>query len=190
MSVILGKAFWPTNLVALYPHPTKLYPAWQVAAGAALLALVTVLVIAARKARYLAMGWFWFLGSLVPMIGLVQVGAQAMADRYAYIPFIGLFVMVTWLAADCAVNWRAIYKFPPVWLAVPAAVCLVALGALTYHQVTYWRDTESFWRRTIELTEDNYLAHDILGYYLTQQGRVEEGAGGVPRRGRHSSRRS
>ena len=172
----IGKAFWPTNLVALYPHATRLYPAWQVAAAAALLLLITVLVMWARKRRYLVVGWFWFLGSLVPMIGLVQVGAQAMADRYAYIPFIGLFVMVTWLAADWAASVRENGKSPRSWTAVPAIACLLALGALTYHQVSYWHDTESFWQRTIELTDDNYLAHDILGYYLTTQSRVDEGA--------------
>ncbi|MGA8776819.1 MAG: tetratricopeptide repeat protein [Terriglobales bacterium] len=172
----LGKAFWPANLVALYPHPTKLYPAWQVAASGVLLLLITVGVVVLRKRRYLAVGWLWFLGSLVPMIGVVQVGAQAMADRYAYIPFIGLFLMVTWLAADLAAGVRDRRGLPPAWMIVPSAACLIALGAVTYHQVTYWHDTESFWRRTIELTEDNYLAHDILGYYLTTQGRAEEGS--------------
>jgi len=172
----LGKAFWPANLVALYPHATKLYPAWQVAASAALLAFITILVLAAHKRRYLAVGWLWFLGSLVPMIGLVQVGAQAMADRYAYIPFIGLFVMLTWSGADLFASWRREDKTLSAWMAAPGIVCAIALAALTYHQVTYWHDTESFWRRTIELTEDNYVAHDILGYFLTTQGRGEEGA--------------
>ena len=175
----LGKLFWPVNLVALYPHPTRLYSAWQVAAAASLLTLITVLVLVSRQRRYLAVGWFWFLGSLVPMIGLVQVGAQAMADRYAYIPFIGLFVMVTWLAADWIAGLRQSNSFASwiaVLIAVPSSVCLLALGALTYHQATYWHDTESFWRRTIDLTQENYVAHDILGYYLTTQGRTEEGA--------------
>src|SRR5208282_2329987 len=86
----LGKAFWPSNLVALYPHPTQLYPVWQVVAAVVLLLAISAWVLRARDRRYLAVGWFWFLGSMVPMIGLVQVGAQAMADRYAYIPFIGL----------------------------------------------------------------------------------------------------
>jgi protein O-mannosyl-transferase len=172
----LGKAFWPVNLVALYPHPTELYPAWQVAASVALLLLITLAALVFRKRRYVAVGWLWFLGSLVPMIGLVQVGAQAMADRYAYIPFIGLFVMVTWLAADLAASVREGRGLSPAWMIVPSIACLVALGALTYRQVAYWHDTESFWRRTISLTEDNYLAHDILGYYLTTQGRAEEGA--------------
>ncbi len=168
----LGKAFWPTNLVALYPHPTRLYPNWQFAASVLLLALVTVLAVAARRRRYLAVGWLWFLGSLVPMIGIIQVGAQAMADRYAYIPFIGLFVMLVWLIAD----WGEAHTISRRWLVVSSGACLLVLGALTYHQVSYWHDTESFWRRTIDLTDDNYVAHDILGYYLTTQGRAEEGA--------------
>ena len=172
----LGKAFWPTNLVALYPHPTKLYPAWQVAASIALLTLVTVLVVIGRKRRYLAVGWFWFLGSLVPMVGLVQVGSQAMADRYAYIPFIGLFVMITWLAADWSTDSRAAHNSSRWWLAVPAIASLLALGALTYHQIGYWHDTQSFWERTIALTENNYVAHDSLGDYLAEHDRMEEAA--------------
>ena len=118
----LGKAFWPSHLVALYPHPTQLYPAWQVAAAALALILITALVLVprARDRRYLAVGWFWFLGSLVPMIGLVQVGTQAMADRYTYIPFIGLFLMVTWLVLtsqgrreDAAMHYRAAIDIHP-----------------------------------------------------------------------------
>jgi tetratricopeptide (TPR) repeat protein len=172
----LGKVFWPSDLAALYPHATKLYPAWEVAACAVVLALITAAVILGRKRRYLLAGWLWFLGSLVPMIGLVQVGAQAMADRYAYLPFIGVFMMTTWLIADGVASLQEKRKFPAAWLAVPVVSCAVVFCVLTYRQVSYWHDTESFWRRTIELTEDNYVAHDILGYYLTQQGRAEEGA--------------
>jgi tetratricopeptide (TPR) repeat protein len=168
----LGKALWPSHLVALYPHPTELYPVWQVATAVALLALVTTTVLLARNRRYLAVGWLWFLGSLVPMIGLVQVGAQAMADRYAYIPFIGLFLMLTWLIADHA-HAR---QLSVGWLVISAASCLLALGTLTYRQVGYWHDTESFWVRTLVLTQNNFLAHDIFGYFLTTQGRSDEGA--------------
>ncbi len=101
----LGKLFWPSRLVALYPHPTHLYPLWQVGAGAfALLLMTAVASCGLADQRYLAVGWFWFLGSLVPMIGLIQVGDQAMADRYAYISFIGLFVMIVWLVADCGLR--------------------------------------------------------------------------------------
>jgi len=168
----IGKALWPSKLVALYPHPTKLYPAWQVVASALLLLGVTALVIAARDRRYLAVGWFWLLGSLVPMIGLVQVGAQAMADRYAYIPFIGLFLMLTWLVAD----WAQTNQIRAQWLAIPAICWLLALGTLTYRQVGYWHDIPSFWSRTLALTENNYIAHDTLGEYLARQGQIEEAA--------------
>ena len=143
----LGKAFWPSKLVLPYPHPLKLYPAWQVGAAVMLLLLITVLVLRAREERYLAVGWFWFLGSLVPMIGLVQVGAQAMADRYAYISFIGLFLMIVWLVADWAVvgwivvGWTKARQVSTRWVAIPAIACLLALGILTYRQVGYWHDT-------------------------------------------------
>jgi protein O-mannosyl-transferase len=176
----LGKAIWPVNLVALYPHPTRLYPAWQV--GAALLLLIVISVVVSvvvfRDAKfrgvnslchsrgYLVFGWLWFLGALVPMLGLVQVGSQAMADRYAYIPFLGLFIMVTWLAADFALA-RHVPAMAPATLGV---ICLVVLGTLTYRQVSYWHDTQSFWQRTIALTENNYVAHDSLGEYLLEEG--------------------
>ena len=167
----LGKAFWPSRLVALYPHPTALYPAWKVIAALVVLLFITVVVIRARERRFLLVGWLWFLGTLVPMLGLVQVGSQEMADRYAYIPFIGLFVMVTWLVAECEAR-----HVPSSVFAVAGVVILFMLGALTYRQVGYWHDTESFWRRTIALTENNYVAHDSLGEYLMERGRADEAA--------------
>ena len=95
-----AKALWPSHLAIFYPHPESLLNPWQVAGALLLLLAVTALVIAGRHRRYFLVGWFWFLGTLVPMIGLVQVGAQAMADRYAYLPFIGLFLMICWGVAD------------------------------------------------------------------------------------------
>jgi Flp pilus assembly protein TadD len=193
----LGKAFWPSNLVALYPHSTKLYPAWQVSAAVVLLILITVTALRARDHRYLAVGWLWFLGSLVPMLGLVQVGAQAIADRYAYIPFIGLFVMCTWLMADWTetsggtessgaidrnegrpILPRFLRKggIPPALLSGLPIACLLLLGILTSRQLHYWHDTQSFWMRTLVLTENNYVAHDQLGDFLARQGRTEEAA--------------
>jgi protein O-mannosyl-transferase len=168
----IGKALWPSNLVALYPHPTALYPIWQVAAAAVLLMLITVLVLQVRRGRYLAVGWFWFMGSLVPMIGLVQVGAHSIADRFAYIPFIGLFLMVIWLAAD----WSEARRLSARWLIVAAVSCLLALATVTYRQVGYWHDIPSFWTRTLALTENNYIAHDTLGNFLASQGQTEEAA--------------
>jgi tetratricopeptide (TPR) repeat protein len=168
----LGKAVWPSKLVALYPHPTKLYPAWQVGAAVSVLLLITALVLRAREQRYLAVGWFWFLGGFVPMIGLVQVGAQAMADRYAYIPFIGLFLILTWLTAD----WARAHGIVARWLAIPAVSCLLVLGILTYGQVGCWHDIPSFWARILSLTDDNYFAHDSLGDFFAREGRTEEAA--------------
>jgi tetratricopeptide (TPR) repeat protein len=173
----IGKAFWPSRLAALYPHPTKLYPAWQFMAATLFLLFITwwvvrVSVIRARERRYLVVGWLWFLGSLVPMIGLVQVGSQSMADRYAYVPFVGLFVMATWLVAD----WADVHRISVRWLAIAAISCLLVLGILTYRQVGYWHDPESFWLRTLALTKENYVAHDTLGGFLASQGRTEEAA--------------
>jgi protein O-mannosyl-transferase len=106
------------------------------------------------------------------MIGLVQVGFQAMADRYAYIPFIGLFLTITWLAAD----WAQARQISARWLAIPAVCCLLALGTITYRQVGYWHDSSSFWLRTLALTRDNYVAQNNLGEFLLNQGRTEEAA--------------
>ena len=170
----LGKTFWPTKLVLPYPHPLKLYPAWQVGAAVALLLLITAIVLCARDKRYLAVGWFWFLGSLVPMIGLVQVGEQAMADRYAYIPFLGLFLMTVWLIADWAADWNKSRQVPARWLAIPAVCCLLALASLTYRQVGYLHDTEALWRRALALTQDNYIAQGALAGVLHKQGKTEE----------------
>jgi len=170
----LGKTFWPTKLVLPYPHPLKLYPAWQVYAAVALLLLITAIVLCARDKRYLAVGWFWFLGSLVPMIGLVQVGEQAMADRYAYIPFLGLFLMIVWLIADWAADWNKSRQVPARWLAIPAVCCLLALASLTYRQVGYLHDTEALWRRALALTQDNYIAQGALAGVLHKQGKTEE----------------
>lgn len=168
----LGKAIWPSNLVPFYPHPTKLYPLWLVSASLLLLMLITALAFRAREKRYLAVGWLWFLGTLVPMIGLVQVGAQGMADRYAYIPLIGLFLMVSWLAADTAQSIHLRRR----WVAIAAVPVLLVLGILTYRQVGCWHDSESLWRRTLALTQGNYVAHDTLGIILFDRGQTEEAA--------------
>jgi tetratricopeptide (TPR) repeat protein len=168
----LGKALWPSKLVALYPLPARLYPALQVGAAVILLLLITTVVLRARDQRYLAVGWFWFLGSLVPTIGLVQVGFQAMADRYSYVSFVGLFLMLTWLVGD----WAKAHQISATWLAIPAISCLLALGTLTYRQVGCWHDTQSFWQRTLAITQGNYVAECNLGEFLFSQGRTEEAA--------------
>jgi Tfp pilus assembly protein PilF len=166
----LGKAFWPTRLAALYPHPGSSLSNRDIFVSSAILLFLTVLVLYWRDRRCLAMGWFWFLGTLVPVIGLVQVGVQAMADRYAYIPYIGLFVLVVWGVAEFA-QARAI---PTVWLGVPAVLVLATFGALSSHQIAYWHDSETFWRHILSVTDLNYTAHDALARALGKEGRIEE----------------
>jgi protein O-mannosyl-transferase len=165
----LGKAFWPVRLAVVYPHPGSL-PAWEIVASSAALLTVTALVLHWRKRRYLAVGWFWFLGTLVPVIGIVQVGVQAMADRYAYLPYIGLFVCVIWGVAETARE----RKIAAVWLAVPAVLVLLTLGMLSRRQLAYWHDSETLWRHTLSVTERNFMAHDGLARTLAKQGRTEE----------------
>jgi protein O-mannosyl-transferase len=166
----IGKAFWPVRLAVPYPHPGRLLPVWEILAATAVLLLFTGLVLRWRDRRYLVVGWFWFLGTLVPVIGLVQVSTQAMADRYAYLPYIGLFVCVIWGAMEIARERR----IPALWLGVPAVLILLTLGMVTRHQIAYWHDSESLWRHTLSVTQRNYIAHDALGHYLEDQGRVEE----------------
>jgi protein O-mannosyl-transferase len=166
----LGLALWPTKLAVLYPHPGRFLPTWEVLASAALLVAVTVTVLRRKDQRYLAIGWFWFLGTLVPVIGLVQVGQQAMADRYAYLSFIGLFIAAVWAIAD----WAKQRAIPGIWLAVPAVLVLGVFAALTYHQLGYWRDSETLWRHTLSVTENNSVAHDNLARALVNQQRTEE----------------
>jgi tetratricopeptide (TPR) repeat protein len=166
----IGKTFWPTRMVALYPHPGRFLPVWQMVASGALLLAITALVLRLRNRRYLAMGWFWFLGMMVPVIGVVQVGVQAMADRYAYWPYIGLFIAVVWTITEIARE----RKIPVLWLVVPALAILLGLGAVTYRQIGYWHDSEILWRHTLAFTERNYSAHNALAYALAEQGRKNE----------------
>jgi Flp pilus assembly protein TadD len=156
----LGLTVWPEGLAPFYPYPRDGLPWWRVAAAAALLTVVTLLALAARRrSPYLAVGWLWFLGTLVPVIGLVQVGQQALADRYSYFPIVGLFLMAVWGLGALAGQRRAV-------AAVLATVCLAALAtcaALTWRQTGYWLDSRTLWQHTLRVTSDNYLAESNLG---------------------------
>jgi tetratricopeptide (TPR) repeat protein len=165
----LGEAFWPVRLAVLYPHPGDSLPAWELIASAAGLLLISGLVFRWRERRYLVTGWLWFLGTLVPVIGIISVGEQAMADRYAYLPYIGLFVCVIWGVAEIAREW----KIPAVWLATPAVLILLTLGVLSRRQIAYWHDSETLWRHTLSVTERNYMAHGGLARALAKEGRTE-----------------
>jgi len=166
----LGKAFWPSQLAPLYPRPSSPLPGWHVAAAAGMLMLVSVLVLRWRDRRYLAVGWLWFLGTLVPMIGIITVGEQAMADRYAYVPFLGLFVAVVWSLDTLASD----HRIAPAWRAVPALIVIFILGCLTHRQLAYWRDDETLWHYTLSVTQQNYTAHNNLALALAKQGRSDE----------------
>ena len=165
----MGKLFWPSHLALPYPYPGG----WPLALVLlALLALVGITVLALRWARsrpYVAVGWCWFLATLLPVIGLVQVGPQAMADRYTYIPLIGLFVLVTWLLADSLSRWRL---GPTALTAAGVAVVALCLG-LARMQAGYWKDSETLFRHSLAVTTGNYVAHDNLGDALAEQGKRE-----------------
>ncbi|HSZ63527.1 MAG TPA: tetratricopeptide repeat protein [Terriglobales bacterium] len=175
----LGKMFWPTHLAPMYPHPGNSLPPVEVMGALSLLLLISALLCHWRDRRYLLVGWLWFLGTLVPMIGIVTVGEQAMADRFAYISFIGLFIAVAWNANDWATNPQpqspqASHSRIGAAPLATAIVVICALGFLTYHQLNYWRDDEALWRYTLSVTEDNYMAHDNLAIAFATQGRSDE----------------
>ena len=161
----IAKAFWPAPLSPLYPFSRTAPPVWQLLAALAVLLAISGLVIAGRKYRYLTVGWLWFLGTLVPMIGLVQVGVQAMADRYAYLSFIGLFVMLCWAVADLA----EARHLSPAWVTGVSAALLLILAGVTRHQLAYWSDEASLWTHAIQTTTDNYVAEDNLGTTLLER---------------------
>jgi protein O-mannosyl-transferase len=166
----IWKAICPACLAALYPYPTDGWPARVVVLSALFLTIVTALVLRYRERRYLLWGWLWFLGTMVPMIGLVQVGNQGMADRYAYLPFIGLFVMVVWGVAELADRF-SIKKF----VSAAALVITSVLCVITYRQLAYWHDDFSLWSHTLAVTHRNFVAEDNFGNALIKAGKYEEG---------------
>jgi len=184
----VGKAVWPTRLAPMYPHPGNSLAKWEVLSALLFLLVVTALVIAARRHRYLPVGWLWFLGTLIPMIGLVQVGRQAMADRYAYLPFIGLFIMICWGVADCVVassRWLGSRRglttagaetansrqpVSAILLATVSAGVVVALILVAHRQIDYWGDNVTLWSHTLQVTNRNYEAEEDLGEALLEKG--------------------
>ncbi len=158
----IGQMFWPVRLAVFYPLSQRISP-WDATLAVLLVLGVTVLVIVGwQKRPYLAVGWFWYLGSLIPVIGLVQVGLQAHADRYSYIPMTGLSIMLAWGAADVAREWPWA-RTAVAWAAL--AVC-VAYVPLAWKQTTYWRNTETLFQHAIDVTPNNWGAEYYLGNYL------------------------
>ncbi len=166
----IGKTFWPNDLSILYPHPGG-WPLWQVIVATIFLLGISVLAIwFARRRAYILVGWFWFLGTLVPVIGIVQVGMQSMADRYTYIPLIGLFIATTWGAADIFSRWN----LPKVALGFCAGIILLCCMALTHTQIGYWRDSETLFGHAIKVTKKNFIAYNNLGFFYSHKERYDE----------------
>jgi tetratricopeptide (TPR) repeat protein len=170
----VGKLFWPADLSVFYPHPRH-WPAGLVWAAAAFLFVVSaVVILRARRRPYLAVGWLWFCGTLVPVIGLVQVGAQAMADRYSYVPSIGLLLMVVWGVAELTLR-----RARRTWiLSGLAAAAVASCCVLTVRQIGWWKDEETLWTHALAVTGRNQLANENLGvvYYNLAVTLAERGA--------------
>jgi tetratricopeptide (TPR) repeat protein len=166
----LERAFWPMNLAAVYPHPELSISIPAAVLSAVVIIAISISAVIFRQRRPFFVGWFWFLGTLVPMIGLVQIGVHGMADRYAYIPLLGIFVIVCWGAADFAKTWHV----PTVAPAIVATVILLALGAALHRQVGFWNDNVTLWAHAVEVTDGNFTAEDNLAGALIAKGRVDE----------------
>ena len=164
------KAIWPARLALFYPHPGSALNWYHVAVSGALLLAITLLVILGRRHRYLPVGWFWFLGTLIPMIGIIQVGSQAMADRYAYASLIGLFIMLCWGVAELGERAHS------PRLLIPALSCaiLLALAVVARNQVNLWQSEESLWGNSLAVTSPNALAETQLGRALAIAGKIQE----------------
>lgn len=166
----LGKIFWPVDLAVLYPYDFSL-PVWRVIISGIILMSITLAVIYyIRKLPFLFVGWFWYLGTLIPVAGLVQVGAQAMADRYTYLPSIGIAIILSYSVA-LMVTHKIVRK--EVVLVV-ASIVLTAIIILTWIQCSYWKDSIVLFHHTLRVTKNNYIVHNNLGTTLIRQGKLEE----------------
>jgi tetratricopeptide (TPR) repeat protein len=203
----IWQMFWPAKLAAFYPHPNDQLPLWQVVLAVLFLVAVSLLAIRRRKERpYIFTGWFWYVGMLVPVIGLVQVGEQARADRYTYLPQIGLYVLIVWGFTDLVTVILTRHSGPrPItkklrgsrerqapsspalaelgrvtqgrgykgFCAVLATAIIVALGWRAFVQTSYWKNSETLWNHTLDITNDNDTAHNNLGYFFLRRGELD-----------------
>jgi tetratricopeptide (TPR) repeat protein len=166
----LGKMFWPTDLAVFYPHPGY-WPLEQVLLAGVFLCGISMLLFVKRgRYPYLLMGWLWFVGTLVPVIGFVQVGEQSMADRFTYVPSLGMLIIAIWGVYELARRWR----YHKIALAVVGSAAIVLCLALTRQQIGYWKDSETIFRHTLEVTQKNYIAHNNLGSALDKKGQTDE----------------
>jgi tetratricopeptide (TPR) repeat protein len=166
----ITKMLWPVNLSAFYPH-SYLLPMWQVAGAVLLLMLITWVCIRTVKQRpYLLVGWLFYLGTLFPVIGLIQVGEQAMADRYTYVPLIGVFIMLAWGMSDLLAKWRHKKKV----FVFGSALLFPVLILTTWLQVRHWSDSVQLYEHMIKVTHNNFMAHYNLGVYLADHDQIGE----------------
>jgi tetratricopeptide (TPR) repeat protein len=169
----IGQTIWPNNLAVFYPHPGSL-PAWQVVGAALFLIAVTIAVIwKAKRIPYALVGWFWYAGTLVPVIGIVQVGLQARADRYTYVPLIGLFIMATWGFSELSKNWR----YRKEVLVASSTVVLLCLCIVTWTQVRYWQSSITLFEHALNVTADNYIAYNNRGTAYLDLGNYRQAIG-------------
>jgi len=166
----LGKMVWPLNLTIFYPYPEKIL-LLKTLVALFLLILITVLVVRKLKGSpYLAVGWFWYLGTLVPVNGLVKLGGFSMADRFSYIPLIGIFMTIAWGVPELLKNWQHKAKF----LSFSAGAVLLILTALAWVQTSYWKNSVLLFGHALRVTRNNYIAHNILGSDLVGKGLFKE----------------
>jgi tetratricopeptide (TPR) repeat protein len=165
------KTLWPTHLAVFYPHPNETLAIWEISFAIALLLAITVAAIVCRSQRpYLLTGWFWYLVMLVPVIGLIQVGEQGHADRYTYLPQVGLFLLAVWLAADLI----AVRQCRPQLVVATAAAIIFGLAWAAFNQTSYWRNSETLWTHALAVTSDNDVAHNNLGYLCVDRGELDK----------------
>ena len=165
-TVYLGMMVWPTELRVLYPHPNLPggipWETWQISGAVVLLAVFSVTCVAATSKRYLVVGWLWYLGTLVPVIGIMHIGHQSMADRYTYLPMIGILILIAWSGADFVERAEGRYAVRPL-LAVAVAGWLVALSICTWFQTCHWRDSLALYQRAIQFVPSSPVMHNNLG---------------------------
>lgn len=166
----IGKMLWPAQLAAFYPYPDELSGGKVLGAVVILVAISVFAIRNARKHPYLIVGWLWYLGTLVPVIGLIQVGNQAMADRYTYVPLIGLFIIIAWGVHDLLERTSARRFLLPI----AGTAALAACAVIARTQVQYWKNSSALWMHALRVTDDNYVAHNNLGLALAGQGKIDE----------------
>ena len=169
----IWQMLWPARLAVFYPHPNDRLPLLEVTAAITFLVGVSLLVTYLRRTKpYLVTGWFWYLGMLVPVIGFVQVGEQAHADRYTYLPQIGLYIMIAWTVGDLLL--KSTSRVRQALVGIAAAIAIVCLGVRAFVQVSYWKNSETLWSHTLAVTSDNDVAHNNLGFLFLRRGELDK----------------